>query len=140
MYKTWILVILLSMALFSSSGYVEAEENGKLWKGAATEKDLVVVVNFLMNNKGKEIKLGGEKHKVTGKEKLDVVIAFMPCCDEGDAFKKASAFGKVSKVEFPDFYASIPADKIPEIDKIGEVMGIKLEPKAHDFWMKVIKQ
>lgn len=37
MYKTWILVILLSTALFSSSGYTETEKKGKSWKGTVSE-------------------------------------------------------------------------------------------------------
>lgn len=140
MYKIWILIILFGMTLFSSSGYAEAKEKGKLWKGAATEKDLVVVVNFLINNKGKEIKLGGEKHKVTGKEELDVVINVLDCCDERGFLNYISVFGKVKDVKFPAFYVSVPADKIPEIDKNGEVTNIKFEPKARDFWMNAIKQ
>lgn len=54
MYKIWILIILLSTAL-SSSGYAEVGEKGKVWKGTVTNEDLVVVVNFLMNNKGKNV-------------------------------------------------------------------------------------
>lgn len=139
MYKTWILVILLSTALFSTSGY--ATEKGKPWKGSVTDADLAVVVNFLINNKGKEIGLAGEKHRITGKESLDVVINVLECCDEQEFLKFiSSVLGKVKDVKFPAFYVSIPADKIPEIDKHGEVINIKFEPKAREFWMKVIKQ
>jgi hypothetical protein len=127
------------MAL-SSSGYAEVGEKGKVWKGTATNEDLVVVVNFLINNKGKNIELAGKKHRITGKEKLDVVINILDCCDEREFLNYISGFGKVKDVQFPAFYLSVEADKVPEIDKKGDVVGIKLEPKAHDFWMKVIKQ
>lgn len=40
------------------------------------------MVNFLINNKDKEIELAGEKHTITGKEKLDVVINVLSCCEE----------------------------------------------------------
>lgn len=140
MYKIWILIILFGMTLFSSSGYTEAKEKGKLWKGAVTEKDLVVVVNFLINNKGKEVNLAGKRHTITGKEELDVVITVPPCCDEGEFRKYISGFGEVRDVKFPTFYVTVPADKIPELDKNMEVTNIKFEPKAHDFWMKAIKQ
>lgn len=138
MLRAWILTILLSMSLFSTSGY--AKEKGKLWKGAVTKEDLVVVVNFLMNNKGKEIELAGKKHTITGKEKLDVVITILPCCDERMFHKEISALGEVRNVKFPTFYVTVPADAIPKIDKHGEITDIKLESKAREFWMKAIKQ
>jgi len=137
MLRAWILTILLSMSLFSTSGY--AKEKGKPWKGAVTEADLVVVVNFLMNNKGKEIELAGKKNTITGKEKLDVVITILPCCDERMFHKEISALGEVRNVKFPTFYVTVPADAIPKIDKHGEITDIKLESKAREFWMKAIK-
>lgn len=141
MYKKRILIILLCMALFSTAGY--AEEKGKSWKGSVTEADLVVVVNFLMNNKGKEIKLDGKKHTITGKEQLDIVASVLGCCSEEefrDAIKEVSTYGKIKNSEFPTIHASVPADAIPEIDKKGKVFDIRFEPEARDFWMKVIKQ
>jgi len=136
MYKAWMLTILLSVSLFSASGYTE---EGKPWKGAVTKEDLVVVVNFLMNNKGKEIELAGKKHAITGKEKLDVVITILPCCDEKAFRKYVSTYGVVKSVKFPMFYATVPADAIQELDKHGEITTINFEPEKRDFWMKVIK-
>lgn len=140
MYKTWILIILLGMALSSTAGYAEAKEKGKSWKGSVTEANLVTVVNFLINNKGKEIKLDGKKHTTTGKERLDVVINILSCCDKESFAKFISVFGEVKDVKFPSFHASVPADAIPEIDENGEVTEIKFEPAEHDLWMKAIKQ
>ncbi|MBU2442126.1 MAG: hypothetical protein KKA43_07370, partial [Nanoarchaeota archaeon] len=40
------------------SGFVTTSE----WKNSKVESDLVRVVNFMENNKGKEIELAGEKH------------------------------------------------------------------------------
>ena len=36
--KNWILIILLSMTLFSAYGYAEAEEKGKPWKGTVSAR------------------------------------------------------------------------------------------------------
>jgi len=138
MYKTWILIILLSMTLFSSLGY--AEEKGKSWKGAVSEADLVTVVNFLINNKGKEIVLAGEKHTITGKEKLDIEIIAYSCCDPKKFYKDISAYGEVKNFKFPLYRVSVPADEIPKIDEYGEIAEIKFEPEKRDFWMKIIQQ
>ncbi len=138
MYKAWILTILLSMSLFSTSGY--AKEKGKPWKGTVTEADLVVVVNFLINNKGKEIVLAGKKHTITGMEKLDVEIIALPCCDPKNFYKDISAYGEIKNFKFPSYHASVPVDKISEIDKNGEVQKIKFKTEARDIWMKAIKQ
>lgn len=140
MYKTWILIILLGMALSSPTGYVKAEEKGKSWKGSVTETDLVAVVNFLMDNKGKEIKLGGKKHTITGKEELDIEITVLLCCDEKAFLKYLSTFGIVKDVKFPTFYATLPAGAIKELDKHGEVTEVKFAPKVKDFWMNAIKK
>jgi len=138
MYKTWILIILLMMALFSSLGY--AEEKDKSWKGAVSEADLVTVVNFLINNKGKEIELAGGKRVITGKEELDVEITILICCDEKVFRKYISTFGIVKDVKFPTFHSTVPADAIPEIDKHGEITAIKFESRARELWMNAVKQ
>ncbi|MBU2445580.1 MAG: hypothetical protein KJ666_08415 [Bacteroidetes bacterium] len=135
MLRTCILII-LSILLFSTFGFTE---QGKPWKGAVTEADLVKVVNFLINNKGKEIKLDGKKHTIKGKEELDVEITVLSCCDEQEFRKYIHVFGKVKDVKFPTFHARIPADKIPQIDKNGEVTEINFTPEAHDFWMNALK-
>ena len=140
MYKTWILIILLSTALFSSSGYVEAKEKGNPWEGSVTEADLVAVVNFLINNKGKEIELAGKKHTITGKEELDVEITVLPCCDEKVFRKYISTYGIVKDVKFPTFHVTVPADAIQEIDKHGEITAIKFESKARKLWMNAVKK
>lgn len=141
MYKPWILIIiLLSMVLFFSSGYPKAEEKVKPWKGTVTEGDLVVVVNFLINNKGKEIVLAGNKYIITGKEELDVEIISLPCCEPEKFYKVMSDYGKIKNFQFPSYHVSVPADEIPKIDKIGEVQGIKFEVGKRDFWMKAIQQ
>jgi hypothetical protein len=154
----WTLIILLSMALFS--GCIEPKEEvtpttvapeettapttstaETEFKSIFTEADLVKVVNFLINNKGKEIELAGEKHVITGKEKLDVVISVMDCCTEEEflaVVDVALACGEVKDSSFPSFHASVPADEIPKIDSISDVTGIKFEPEARDFWMQVV--
>jgi len=140
MYKSLLLIILLGMALFSTAGYAEAKEKGKSWKGSVTEADLVTVVNFLINNKGKKFELDGKKHIITGKERLDVVINVLSCCDKESFAKYISVFGEVKDVKFPSFQASVPADAVPEIDENGEVTEIKFEPAEHVFWMNAIQQ
>ena len=138
MYKIWSLIILLGLSLFSTTGY--AIEKGKSWKGVVTEGDLVKVVNFLINNKGKEIKLDGKKHTITGKEELDIQTTILPCCDENMFRKYISTFGVVKDVKFPTFYAIVSADAIQELDKNGEIVEIKFAPKARDLWIKAIQQ
>jgi len=130
--------MLLSLTLFSSSGY--AEEKDKSWKGAVSEADLVKVVNFLMNNKGKEIKLDEKKHTITGKEELNIQITILPCCNENMFRKYISTFGVVKDVKFPTFYAIVSADAIQELDKNGEIVEIKFEPEKRDLWIKAIQQ
>ncbi|MBU4346053.1 MAG: hypothetical protein KKH29_01835 [Candidatus Omnitrophica bacterium] len=138
MYKTWILIIFFMMMLFSSSGY--AEETDKSWKGAVSEADLVTVVNFLINNKGGEIVLAGEKHTITGKEKLDIEIIAHSCCEPKRFYKDISAYGEVKNFKFPSYRVGVPADEIPKMDELGEVQEIKFEPEKRDFWMKAIQQ
>ncbi|MBU2572859.1 MAG: hypothetical protein KKH28_02120 [Elusimicrobia bacterium] len=160
MHKTGILIILLGMALFSgcgapkeeskptpATGETKPKEKYKSttaveikWKGTVTEADLVKVANFLINNKGKEIELTGEKHVITGKEELDVEITVLPCCDEKMFHKSISTFGIVRDVKFPTFHATVPANAIPEIDKNGEITAIKFESRARELWMNAVKQ
>jgi len=175
MHKTWILIILLSMTLFSgcvepkkeaeptpttgeikpkeeakpipTTGEIKPKEEAKpipaieiKWKGAVTEADLVKVVNFLINNKGKEIVLTGEKHVITGKEELNVEITILMCCDEKVFRQYISTFGIVTDVKFPTFHSTVPADAIPEIDKYGEITAIKFESRARELWMNSVKK
>jgi len=145
MYKTWILIVLLGMSLLSldvSIGAGEKEKGISKWKGNVTEADLVRVVNFLINNKGKEIDLAG-KHKITGKERLDIEVVILPCCSKEEfnkVVKTVSTYGNVKKSNFPSIHASVAVDDIPKIDEIGIISTIKFKPEAHSFWMKVIQQ
>jgi len=95
MLRAWILMI-LSISLFSTSGYTE---EGKPWKASVTDADLAVVIKFLINNKGKEIELVGRRNTITGKERLDVVITILPCCDERAFIKYISTLGEVKSVK-----------------------------------------
>jgi len=160
MYKTCTLIICLSMTLFSgcggqkeedksttTTGEINQKEQSKptpavktKWEVAVTKSDLAIVVNFLINNKGKEIELSGEKYVITGKEKLDVEITVLLCCDEKMLRRYISTFGIVKDVKFPTFYSTVPANAIPEIDKYGEVEEIKFDPEERDFWMRVIQK
>lgn len=138
MYKIWILLTLLAMTLLPSSGY--AQNKSISWKGTVTDTDLVTVVNFLINNKGKEIVLDGKKHTITGKEELDVEIISLPCCAPENVNKEISAYGKVKNFKFPLYHASVPAAEIMKLDKNGEIQSIKFESEQRDVWMKAIKQ
>jgi len=142
MYKTWILIVLLGISLLSVDVSAGEKEKGiSKWKGNVTESDLVRVVNFLINNKGKEIDLAG-KHKITGKERLDIEVAILECCSKEEfnkIVKTVSTYGKVKQSNFPSIHASVAVDAIPKIDEIGIISTIKFEPEAHSFWMKVIK-
>jgi len=142
MYKTWILIVLLGISLLSVDVPAGEKEKGiSKWKGNVTESDLVRVVNFLINNKGKEIDLAG-KHKITGKEKLDIEVVILECCSKEEfnkVVKTVSTYGKVKQSKFPSIHASVAVDAILKIDEIGIISTIKFEPETHSFWMKVIK-
>ena len=112
------------------------------WKSAKSEGDLVRVVNFLLNNKGKEIELNG-KHIITGKEKLNIKIKMLGCCTKPefeDVMELISKKGEVKSSNFNkrEFHASVPADEIQEIDDIWNVERIDFEPEARNFWMEVV--
>ena len=138
MYNILISLILLGMTLLPSSVY--AEKKGIAWEGSVTDADVVKVVNFLINNKGKEITLDGKKHIVTGREELDVEIISLPCCAPENVKKEISACGKVKNFQFPSYRASVPAEGIVKLDKNGEIEKIKFEPEKRDLWMKAIQQ
>ena len=112
------------------------------WKSAKSEDYLVKVVNFLIENKGREIEVAGEMHKVTGKEKLDVKIEMLGCCTGGefnDLLESISARGEVKSSDFEQktIHASVPADEIPKIDDVWNVARISFEPEARALWRQV---
>ncbi len=113
------------------------------WKGKVSEVGIVSVVNFLLNNKGKEIELNG-KHIITGKEKLDIKIKMLECCTKSefeDVMELISKKGEVKSSNFNkrEIHASVPADEIPKIDDIWNVAIIEFESEARTFWMGVIR-
>jgi len=113
------------------------------WKNNKVESDLVRVVNFLENNKGKEIELAGEKHLITGKEKLGIKVVMLECCTKSEFNYILDDFSKIGVVRGSDFdkkeiQADIPADEIPKIADIWNVERIDFESEARTFWMQVL--
>ena len=113
------------------------------WKSRKVGSDLVRVVNFLENNKGKEIELAGEKHVITGKEKLGIKIVMLECCTKSEFNYLLDDFSKIGVVRGSDFdkkeiQADIPADEIPKIADIWNVERIDFELEARTFWTQVL--
>ncbi len=143
--RIFLVIIVLSVLVSGCNSQKSGEKHPanitpSLWQSDKADSDLVRVVNFLINNKGKEVELAGEKYKITGKGKLNIEIKILSCCDEMGFRKYISAFGEVEDVKFPTFHASLPADTIPEFEKNGEITEIRLEPEANELWMKVLNQ
>jgi len=113
------------------------------WENSKVESDLVKVVNFLENNKGKEIELAGEKHIITGKEKLGIRIMMLECCTKSEFDDLLGTLSKIGVVKSSDFdkkeiQTSIPADEIPKIANIWNVERIDFESEARIFWAQVL--
>jgi len=104
---------------------------------------LVRVVNFLGNNKGKEIELAGEKHTITGKEELIIKAVMLECCTKSEFDDILDSLSKIGVVKSSDFnkkeiQAELPADEIPKIADIWNVKRISLEPESRTLWMQVL--
>ena len=114
------------------------------WKNDKVESDLVRVVNFLENNKGKEIELAGEKHVITGKEKLGIKVVMLWCCTKSEFNYILDSLSKIGVVRGSDFdkkniQADILADEIPKIADIWNVERIDFELEARTFWTQVLQ-
>ena len=115
------------------------------WKNRKVGSDLVRVVNFLENNKGKDIELAGEKHVITGKEKLGIKVVMLGCCMESgfeDILGSLSKIGVVRSYDFDkrEIHADIPADEIPRIADIWNVERIDFEPEALNYWSEILEK
>ncbi|MFH1591897.1 MAG: hypothetical protein ABIB47_00835 [Candidatus Woesearchaeota archaeon] len=113
------------------------------WKNSKVESDLVIVVNFLENNKGKEIELAGEKHVITGKEELSIKIVMLGCCTKSEFNDILGSLSKIGVVRSSDFdkkeiQADILATEIPKIADIWNVERIDFEPEARTFWTQIL--
>ncbi|MBU4283760.1 MAG: hypothetical protein KKA61_02925 [Nanoarchaeota archaeon] len=113
------------------------------WKNSKVESDLVRVVDFLKNNKGKEIELAGEKHVITGKEELSIKVVMLECCTKREFDDILGSLSKIGVVRSSDFdkkeiQADIPVDEIPKIADIWNVERIDFEPEARIFWMQML--
>ena len=113
------------------------------WKSDKVESDLVKVVNFMENNKGKEIKLAGEKHVITGKEELGIKVVMLECCTKSEFDDILGSLSKIGVIKGSDFdkkeiQADISVDEIPKIADIWNVEKIDFEPEARTFWTQVL--
>ncbi|MFH1592283.1 MAG: hypothetical protein ABIB47_02870 [Candidatus Woesearchaeota archaeon] len=113
------------------------------WKSDKVESDLVRVVNFMENNKGKEIELVGEKHIITGKEKLSIKVVMLECCTKKEFNDILDSLSKIGVVKSSDFdkkeiQADIPVDEVPKIADIWNVERIDFEPEARTLWTQVL--
>ena len=104
---------------------------------------MVRVVDFLKNNKGKEIELAGEKHVITGKEELSIKVVMLECCTKREFDDILGSLSKIGVVRSSDFdkkeiQADIPVDEIPKIADIWNVERIDFEPEARIFWMQML--
>jgi len=133
--------VFLSSNLFRPS--IDFTDTITEWKNDKVESDLVKVVNFLENNKGKEIELAGEKYIITGKEELSIKVVMLECCTKSEFDDILGSLSKIGVVRSSDFdkkkiQADIPADEIPKIADIWNVERIDFEPEARTFWMQVL--
>ena len=127
-----------STGKIATNGTIAAE-----WKNSKVESDLVIVVNFLENNKGKEIELAGEKQVITGKEKLGIKIVMLECCTKREFDDLLDSLSKIGLVRSSDFdkreiQTDIPADEIPKIADIWNVERIDFQPEAKVLWEPII--
>lgn len=146
----------ISMGLFKPTATPTAPEEeaattstptpmGELSSRAAIlmEDDLEQVYYFLMNNVGKEVKLAGEKHVITGKEEIDIMIELESCCKAKDLFDYAvnsvSELGEVRDAKFEELlvYAGLPVEKIPELATLP-INKIGFEPESRKYWTQVL--
>jgi len=114
------------------------------WKGDKADSDLVRVVNFLEGNKGKEIKLSGEKHIINGKEELGIRIIMLECCTKeefDDIIKQISVNGKVKNSDFDkkEIWANVAVNEIPKLADIWNVKRIDFAPEARTLWLSITK-
>jgi len=138
-----LIIIFLSGKFFRPSANDFTNKITKEWKNRKVESDLVRVVNFLENNKDKEIELAGEKHLITGKEKLGIKIVMLECCLKPEFDRIIDSLSKIGVVRGSDFdkreiQADIPADEIPKIADIWNVERIDFQPEAKALWEPII--
>jgi hypothetical protein len=127
---------------FSKSSLITGQSVSE-WKSDKVNPDLVNVVNFLENNKGREIELYGKKGVITGEEKLDVTIKMLECCTKeefDDLLGSLSTIGEVSSSNYEQklIQASLPANKISALADIWNLERMSFEAKARAFWIKII--
>ena len=143
------IILCIGISVFLSDNFLKPSTSDSTstitseWKNSKVEADLVSVVNFLENNKGKEIELAGEKHIITGKEELSIKIVMLECCTKSEFDDILDSISKVGVVRSSDFdkkeiQADMPADEIPKIADIWNVEKIDFEPEAHTFWTQVL--
>jgi len=137
-------LIIFSTNFFKTFSFSKSEKATLEWKNNKVESDLVRIVNFLENNKGKYIELAGEKHIITSKEELSIKIVMLECCTKSEFDDILGSLSKIGVVRGSDFdkkeiQADIPVDEISKIADIWNVERIELEPKSEDIWIQLIK-
>ena len=149
------IIICTSLAIFAvrnflppsarnSARTINPESTILEWRNNKAESELVSIVNFLKGNIGKEIKLEGEKHLITGKEIISIKVIMLECCTKGEFAGMLDSISKIGKVENSDFskkeiLGELPADEIPKIADIWNVEKIDLGQKSKDVWIKLIR-
>ena len=114
------------------------------WENNKAESKLVSLVNLLKENIGKEIRLGEERHLITGKEMLGIKVIMLECCTKGEFRDMLDSISKIGKVRGSDYskkeiLAELPADEMAKIAEIWNVETISLEPDAKILWESIIK-
>jgi len=149
------IIIFIGLAIFAVSNFflpsvrnsaltINPESTILEWRNIKAELELVRTVNFLKGNIGKEIKLEGEKHLITGKEMISIKVIMLECCTKGEFREMLDNISKIGKVKSSDFsekeiQAGLLADEIPKIADIWNVETISLEPEAKILWESIIK-
>lgn len=149
------IIIFIGLAIFAVSNFflpsvrnsaltINPESTILEWINIKAELELVRTVNFLKGNIGKEIKLEGEKHLITGKEMISIKVIMLECCTKGEFREMLDNISKIGKVKSSDFsekeiQAGLLADEIPKIADIWNVETISLEPEAKILWESIIK-
>ncbi|MFH1899367.1 MAG: hypothetical protein ABIJ82_02775 [Patescibacteria group bacterium] len=149
------IIICIGLAIFGVTNFfpsssrnfastINPESTISGWRNNKAGTELVSIVNFLKGNIGKEIKLEGEKHLITGKEMMSIKVIMLECCTKGEFAEILDSISKIGKVKGSDFSkkeisAELPADEIPKIADIWNVEKISLEPDAKILWESIIK-
>jgi len=143
-------IILVSVGIFLAGNFPtvptqlnQQKSTTSKWENNKAESGLVILVNFLEKNIGKEIEIGGEKHLVTGKEIIGIKVVMLECCTKGEFADILDDISKTGKVKSSDFsqkeiIAQLQINEMPKIADIWNVERISLESDTKILWEPII--